>query len=208
MFCSVFLRWQDHTDWEGVMGVNCVQFPKQILEHNLGVQLVTILCKTVNIIFEQKNQVFGMSVPCCYCELLKTQKKKYSLVNRLSNITRLGIIQYWGVFLVRVLGFRVAGTGIGYFFKNFHTHSGTGIRFKANFCLVQTWHWYWYTQGNVTGMFFNTSTHTSTIYSGYTLYINTTLVLPDNIYIHLCVCVCTTTIQQSSCCCTTSQQNL
>lgn len=31
----------------------------------------------------------------------------------------------------------MAGTGIGYFFKNFHcTHSGTGIRFKANFCLV------------------------------------------------------------------------
>jgi hypothetical protein len=41
------------------MGVNCVQFPKQILEHNLGVQLVTILCKTVNIIFEQKTKSLG-----------------------------------------------------------------------------------------------------------------------------------------------------
>ncbi len=75
-----------------------------------------------------------------YCELLNT-KKKYLLVNRLSNITRL-VVALRGYFsnLKKIKIKTLAGTGIEYFFKT-SIHSlvlvlGSRLTFAWYICQV------------------------------------------------------------------------
>jgi hypothetical protein len=73
-----------------LMGVNCVQFPKQILEHNLWCNCDN-LCKTANIIIEQKTKSLG----CLYSVVVLLWIAKHTLVNQL---TLPDWSKYWGFF--------------------------------------------------------------------------------------------------------------